>query len=370
MSQASQRSAVFLAEMGIAPHWKLRQHADAFLDEAQDAAAVDAEVLSEMPASVPHAAETVHAAPVPSAPQAAAPAVQPAAPVAVPPAVVPAAAAPDDSTAWFDDAPTPAPAPVAAAPAPMRAPPPPSQPAAQRPAAPRAPAPQLDDSTAWFDDAPMPAPTPARAPAAATPAAGPVSDAAIAAMDWPQLQAAVKSCTRCELCHSRKAAVPGRGDPHAQWLVLAAAPSTADEADAAVGGNAGPLSAEAGKLLDNMLKAVDLSTAEGAYIGTLVKCRPTAADGSERAPSADEVAACRPFLDRELELSGARLLLAIGHPAGKGLLGAAARGKVLRYDGRPTVATYHPADLLRRPEDKGKAWADLCLARSAHAGRL
>ncbi|AKU21647.1 uracil-DNA glycosylase family protein [Massilia sp. NR 4-1] len=368
MSQTSQRSAVFLAEMGIAPHWKLRQHADALQDEALDAEVVDAEVLAGTPAGMPHAMEAVQAAPEPSAPQAAAPAVPPASPVAVPSAATPSAAAPDDSTAWFDDAPTPAPARAAAAPAPLRAPASPSQPAAQRPAAPRPPAPPLDDSTAWFDDAPMPAPAPA--PAAAAPAAGPVSDAAIAAMDWPQLQAAVKSCTRCELCHSRKAAVPGRGDLHAQWLVLAAAPSAADEADAAAGGHAGPLSAEAGTLLDNMLKAVDLSTAEGAYIGTLVKCRPSAADGGERAPSADEVAACRPFLDRELELSGARLLLAIGHPAGKGLLGAAARGKVLRYDGRPTVATYHPADLLRRPEDKGKAWADLCLARSAHAGRL
>ena len=63
------------------------------------------------------------------------------------------------------------------------------------------------------------------------------------------------------------------------------------------------------------------------------------------------------------------MILTLGHTAGKGLLGAAARGKVLRYDGIPTIATYHPADLLRKPADKAKAWSDLCLAKAAHAGR-
>jgi DNA polymerase len=182
-------------------------------------------------------------------------------------------------------------------------------------------------------------------------------------MDWTALQAAVKSCTRCDLCHSRKAAVPGRGDANAQWLVLGAAPTAADEDQQR------SIAADPGQLLDNMLKAIGVATDEDAYVTTLVKCRPTTADGADRLPTADELSACRPYLERELELAGTRIILTLGHTAGKGLLGGAARGKVLRYDGIPTIATYHPADLLRKPEDKAKAWSDLCLAKAAHAGR-
>ncbi|MNR51861.1 Uracil DNA glycosylase superfamily protein [compost metagenome] len=101
-----------------------------------------------------------------------------------------------------------------------------------------------------------------------------------------------------------------------------------------------------------------------------MKCRPPAAeDGGDSLPTPEQLAACRPYLQRELELAGSRMILTLGHTAGKGLLGAAARGKVLRYDGIPTIATYHPADLLRKPADKAKAWSDLCLAKAAHAGR-
>ncbi|MES2263163.1 MAG: uracil-DNA glycosylase [Pseudomonadota bacterium] len=226
-------------------------------------------------------------------------------------------------------------------------------------------APASDESTAWFDDAPVvPAMRPAPAAVPAVPAArGPVSADAIANMDWAALRAAISACTRCELCHTRKAAVPGRGDAHASWLLLATAPSRDDE----LGVEA--LSGQAGLLLNNMLKAIDLAPDEDAYVTTLVKCRPPGADGADRLPNADELAACRPYLERELELAGTRIIVTLGHSAGKGLLGAAARGKVLRHDGIPTVATYHPADLLRKPADKARAWHDLCLARAAHAGR-
>jgi DNA polymerase len=71
--------------------------------------------------------------------------------------------------------------------------------------------------------------------------------------------------------------------------------------------------------------------------------------------SAEEVQACRPFLERELALTGARMAMTFGQFAAKGLMmGAAARGKVMHYgaSGLPVVATYHPDDLLQRPEDK------------------
>jgi DNA polymerase len=211
-------------------------------------------------------------------------------------------------------------------------------------------APEDEDSTAWFDEAPAPA------------RPEPVSDEAIAAMDWPALKAAVASCTRCGLCETRRNAVNGRGADGASWIAVIAAPSRLDEKDNQ------PVAGEAGQLLDNMLKAIALKPESDVYVTNLVKCRPAGADGADRAPSGEELLACRPFFERELALSGATMAMTFGQYAAKGLMmGPAARGKVMRYGAGelPVVATYHPDDLLRKPEDKAKAWADLCLARTA-----
>ncbi|CAN7433741.1 uracil-DNA glycosylase [Pseudoduganella sp. LjRoot289] len=414
------RSEVFLREMGVGAQWRLRNRpahsggeleyidADApdELIEQDDAAAAHSgqapvaasrtptaqewiaahDMPAEQPAMAPPAAPAAQAArqaqaaqyaqaapPLPVAQNAQFP--RPAAPAQPAPPASPASASGDD-TAWFDDAPVPA-----ARPAPQPAAPKPVAPAPQRPTAAQA-AQQAGqpggadaaESTAWFDDAPaVPLPAPGRAPLSASDGdkaddesadVGQASGQDIANMDWPALQAAVSTCTRCALCHSRQAAVPGRGDPQAQWLVLGTAPTAADELEVRA------ITGEPGQLLDNMLKAIALAPEEDAYVTTLVKCRPPADDsGADRLPTGDELAACRPYLERELELAGTRMILTLGHTAGKGLLGAAARGKVLRYVGIPTIATYHPADLLRKPADKAKAWSDLCLAKAAHAGR-
>ncbi|MGH8855933.1 MAG: uracil-DNA glycosylase, partial [Telluria sp.] len=134
-----------------------------------------------------------------------------------------------------------------------------------------------------------------------------------------------------------------------------------------------PMTGEPGKLLDNMLAAVGMSRATDAYVTTLVKCRPANANGGERAPTPEEAAACRPFLERERELTGAATVLTLGQVATNGLLGqplaaplAGSRGKLHRLGEVTMVATLHPAELLRRGPDKALAWADLCLARSAH----
>ncbi|MQA38944.1 uracil-DNA glycosylase [Rugamonas aquatica] len=312
----SQRSTVFLDEMGVGVQWKLRNPASG--EEAggqQETVESVVEVVAEAaPAFVP--------APAPAPVIAAAPV---AAPVA---------------------APTPAPAvamqPPVAAPAPSFAP---EQPLADEPAAA-----MDDDSTAWFDEAPVPA------------RAAPVSDEAIAAMDWTALKTAVSTCTRCSLCDVRRNAVNGRGAADATWLAIAAAPSRLDEKENQA------ITGEAGQLLDNMLKAIALKPETDVYVTNLVKCRPVADDGADRAPTGEELLACRPFLDRELALTGATMAMTFGQYAAKGLMmGPAARGKVMRYGAAelPVVATYHPDDLLRRPEDKAKAWGDLCLAKAA-----
>lgn len=176
-------------------------------------------------------------------------------------------------------------------------------------------------------------------------------------MDWQALRAAVSSCTRCTLCETRLAAVNGRGAEKATWIAIAGAPSQADEQDEQA------VTGEAGQLLNNMLKAIELKPESEVYITNVVKCRPP-----ERNPTADEVIACRPYLDRELALTGATMAMTFGQFAARGLMmGPAARGKVMHYKHLPVVATYHPDDLLRKPEDKAKAWGDLCLAKAGHA---
>ena len=190
---------------------------------------------------------------------------------------------------------------------------------------------------------------------------------AIAAMDWDELRTAIARCTRCGDCAGRKP-VYGAGARQARWFVAAGATGAADE-------QAGtPLAGEAGKLLDNMLGAVGLARGQDVYVTSLVKCRPTSANGGDRAPTADEAAACRPFLERELALSGAGVVLTLGQIAANGLLGkplqaplAGTRGTTHRLGKAALVATLHPGELLRRGADKALAWADLCRARAAGA---
>lgn len=219
------------------------------------------------------------------------------------------------------------------------------------PAAASAPAPEEDASTAWFDDAPAPPPV------------APVSDAAIAAMDWDELKTVLAKCTRCDLCRGRKGVVQGRGDRKGAWMIVGAGPNRADEKAAQA------ISGDAGTLLDNMLLAMKLAPGRDVYVTNLVKCRPSDASGAERAPTPGEVAACRPFLERELALTGSRTILTLGRAAAAGLMRepAAARGSVRRLGAVAVVATYHPEDMLRQGADKAKAWPDLCLAMNAHA---
>ena len=207
--------------------------------------------------------------------------------------------------------------------------------------------------SAWVD-APAPAPTPP-------------TDADIAQMDWHSLNAAIAGCTRCA-CKGARKPVPGNGARSALWLVAAGATTAADENERQ------PVADDPGRLLANMLAAVQRSRAENVYVTNLVKCRPTSANGAERAPSADEAVACRPYLERELVLCGAATVLTLGQIAANALLDqalqtplAGARGSVHRLGGVALVATLHPGELLRRGADKALAWADLCLAKSADA---
>lgn len=188
------------------------------------------------------------------------------------------------------------------------------------------------------------------------------------AMDWTQLQAAVAGCTACGLCHGRKNTVFGVGDSKAKWLFIGEGPGRNEDIQGE------PFVGPAGKLLDNILLAMGLKRGDNAYIANIVKCRPTDGTGRDRPPAADEVAACLPYLQRQIELIQPAILVALGKTAALSLLGldpatpvSKLRGTVHRYADRPLVVTYHPAYLLRQLGDKGKVWSDLCLAMSTYA---
>lgn len=192
----------------------------------------------------------------------------------------------------------------------------------------------------------------------------------IAAMDFDQLEAAIKNCTRCRLCEGRTHAVPGNGNHKATWLFIGEAPGYNEDL------RGQPFIGPAGKLLDNMMHALKLEREVHSYVANIVKCRPVGADGRDRPPAADEIAACMPYLERQIALLKPEIIVALGKTAALSLLGrdsatalSELRGQSYHYAGVPMVVTYHPAYLLRKPVDKAKAWRDLCMAKSIADGR-
>jgi len=202
---------------------------------------------------------------------------------------------------------------------------------------------------------PAPAVAGLSAPAAAT--SSPVSG-----LDWPELRAAVAGCRACGLCESRRQTVFGVGHQRAHCMVVGEAPG---EQEDLLGE---PFVGAAGKLLDRMLAALGLTRDAAApehqvFIANTLKCRPP----RNRNPTAEELAACQPFLERQVALVQPRVILAMGRFAVQSLLGSdepigKLRGRLHRWHGVPLVVTYHPAYLLRQPADKARAWDDLCLA--------
>ena len=181
----------------------------------------------------------------------------------------------------------------------------------------------------------------------------------VADMDWATLEAAVAGCQACKLCSGRHNTVFGVGPQKADWMVIGEAPGENEDLQGE------PFVGQAGKLLDNMLRALGLNRRESVYIANVLKCRPP----GNRNPEPEEVAQCEPFLRRQVDLLQPRIILAMGRFAVQSLLQTTEpigklRGRVHQYNGVPVIVTYHPAYLLRNLPDKAKAWADLCLARS------
>lgn len=216
---------------------------------------------------------------------------------------------------------------------------------------------------AMAEAAPRAAVEPDAQPAMA-PQPSPAANAAVDALDWPELTRAVAECRACPLCQQRKQAVLGVGDLDPDWLFIGEGPG----ADEDVRGE--PFVGQAGKLLDNMLAALGIARGNKVYIGNAVKCRPP----GNRTPEAAEMAACRPFLERQIALLKPKIIVLLGKAAVHSVLHddkalGTLRGKRFEYAGIPVVVTYHPAYLLRNLPEKAKAWEDLLFARRLLRGR-
>jgi DNA polymerase len=201
-------------------------------------------------------------------------------------------------------------------------------------------------------------------PAPAAPVPVPVPDD-VSGLDWAGLEARVSSCRRCALAGGRRQTVFGVGDRAARWFVVGEAPGVEEDLKGE------PFVGAAGQMLDAMMAAIG-QPRSALYIANVAKCHPP----GNRDPSAEEAAACLPYLHRQIELVAPALVLCVGRIAAQNLLGVDTpigqlRGKVHRLAAGdvPVVVTYHPAYLLRSPTEKRKAWADLKFAMEVARGR-
>ncbi len=187
-------------------------------------------------------------------------------------------------------------------------------------------------------------------------------EAVIAKLSWDELVASVASCTACKLCKTRTNTVPGVGDRSPSWMVVGEAPGENEDKQGE------PFVGKAGQLLDAMLSAAGKKRGDGVYIVNVIKCRPP----DNRNPEPDEIAACAPYLSRQIDLAQPKLLLASGKFAAQTLLNCDDTVGAMRAlpaagsqrDGVPIVVTYHPSYLLRSPLEKAKAWDDLMKAKA------
>jgi DNA polymerase len=179
-------------------------------------------------------------------------------------------------------------------------------------------------------------------------------------LDWPSLREQVRDCRACELRVGCTQTVFGVGNTQADLLVIGEAPGADEDRQGE------PFVGRAGQLLNAMLLAMGYKR-ESVFIANIVKCRPP----NNRDPKAEEALRCEPYLLRQIELIQPRVILAVGRIAAQNLLKTEItvgklRGRIHAFGERriPLVVTYHPAYLLRSPEQKGRAWQDLQLALS------
>jgi DNA polymerase len=174
------------------------------------------------------------------------------------------------------------------------------------------------------------------------------------------IQKDLGGCRRCQLHTGRKHVVFGDGNPRARLVLVGEGPGYEEDATGL------PFVGKAGQLLTKILKAIDL-TREEVYICNIIKCRPP----GNRDPEPDEIAACLPFLRRQIRAIRPKFICALGAFATQTLLQtdtpiSRLRGDFHAYEGIPVLPTYHPAFLLRNPDKKRHVWEDVKKLQAAY----
>ena len=178
--------------------------------------------------------------------------------------------------------------------------------------------------------------------------------AAVSAMNWDDLAAAVAGCRACRLCETRRNTVFEDGSRQARLLFFGEGPGADEDAQGI------PFVGRAGELLTKMIQAMQF-TREEVYICNTVKCRPP----GNRNPEPDETEACRAFAERQIELVHPEVIVLLGAVPLRFLFPKiyggirSLRGNWMEYQGIRVMPTYHPAYLLRNPAAKAEAWHDL-----------
>ena len=177
-----------------------------------------------------------------------------------------------------------------------------------------------------------------------------------------QVRDELGDCQRCKLHTGRINIVFGVGNPAAELVFIGEAPGFHEDKQGE------PFVGKAGGLLDKMIDAMGLARSD-VYILNIIKCRPP----GNRDPEPDEMAACEPFLIRQLAALEPKIIVALGRYAAQALLRDTTgitkmRGKWRTYQGVRVMPTFHPAYLLRNPAAKRPCWNDLQLVMAELRG--
>ena len=169
-----------------------------------------------------------------------------------------------------------------------------------------------------------------------------------------ELRTEIGDCQRCRLCEKRNSIVFGVGNPNAEIVFVGEGPGYEEDKQGE------PFVGRAGQLLTQIITKGMQMQREDVYIANVVKCRPP----ENRNPEPDEIAACEPFLLKQLELIKPRVIIALGKFAAQTLLQDTTpitrlRGKWQSYHGIKLMPTLHPAYLLRNPKEKRLVWEDI-----------
>lgn len=167
------------------------------------------------------------------------------------------------------------------------------------------------------------------------------------------IRASIHNCCRCKLSSARANIVFGDGDPHAKLMFIGEAPGIEEDKSGL------PFVGKAGALLTKIIQAIDL-TRDRVYISSIVKCHPP----GNRTPEADEIASCKPFMIQQIQAIHPAIICTLGAVATHSILQTEKpitrlRGRFYEFQGIKVMPTFHPAYLLRNPQDKRLVWEDM-----------